>query len=184
MPKSIVKPKRTSAEERREQILAAALAEFSHKGLHGGSTVNIARAVGISHPNVFRLFPTKMDLFRAVLEHAFAVVARTMLSTGENSRRAPLQAMADAWGVLMDDRELMLILLQGYAACAEPDVRSLMQGWTREVFERMEAIPSVGTDLAHDFFAAGMLYMLAASMDLPSQAEKAAWVKRFLESGR
>ncbi|MEO9338637.1 TetR/AcrR family transcriptional regulator [Mesorhizobium sp. SB112] len=178
------KKQRVGADERREQILAAALTEFSQKGLHGGSTVNIAQAVGISHPNVFRLYPTKIDLFTAVLEQAFATVARTMLKTGETTKDEPLQAMANAWGVLMDDRELMLILLQGYAASADTKVRELMQGWTRDVFERMEALPSVGTDLAHDFFAAGMLYMIAASMDLPAQTNKVDWIKRFLESGR
>ncbi|MGZ4376042.1 MAG: TetR family transcriptional regulator, partial [Gaiellaceae bacterium] len=47
---------RRSAEERREQILEAALAEFAAHGFEGGSTEAIARAVGISQPYVFRLF--------------------------------------------------------------------------------------------------------------------------------
>jgi TetR/AcrR family transcriptional regulator len=174
---------RVSTERRREQILEAALKEFSHKGLHGGSTVNIAKAVEISHPNLFRIFSTKKELFIAVLEQAFATVAREMLAAGEATDGNPLQAMADAWGALMERRELMLILLQGYAACEDPDIRDLMHRWTREVFERMEALPGVGTDPAHDFFAAGMLYMVAASMDLPARAEHDAWADRFLASG-
>ena len=39
---------RKSAEERREEILEAALVEFAAHGLYGGSTEAIARAVGIS----------------------------------------------------------------------------------------------------------------------------------------
>src|SRR5215212_4650545 len=59
---------RKSAEERREQILEAALAEFAARGLDGGSTEAIARAVGISQPYVFRLFGTKKGLFMATME--------------------------------------------------------------------------------------------------------------------
>ncbi|MGW1659084.1 TetR/AcrR family transcriptional regulator [Streptomyces atratus] len=54
---------RLSAEQRREDVLAAALREFSQKGLHGGSTVAIAADAGLSQPNLFRLFATKKELF-------------------------------------------------------------------------------------------------------------------------
>ncbi|MBQ1080630.1 TetR/AcrR family transcriptional regulator [Nocardiopsis sp. B62] len=174
---------RVSIELRREQILAAALKEFSHKGLHGGSTVTIAKEVEISHPNLFRVFSTKKELFMAVLRQTFAQVEKDMLIPGEKDEENPLQTMSDAWGVLMEHRELMLILLQGYAAGNDPEIRDLMQEWTQDVFERFEALPGVGTNLAHDFFAAGMLYMVAASMNLPSRAEKDAWADRFLASG-
>ena len=59
---------RKSAEERREQILEVALAEFAAHGFEGGSTESIARAVGISQPYVFRLFGTKKELFIATIE--------------------------------------------------------------------------------------------------------------------
>ena len=58
-----------------------------------------------------------------------------------------------------------------------------MHDWTREVFERTEALPGVGEDASHDFFAAGMLYMVATAMDLPARAEKDPWAARFLASG-
>lgn len=174
---------RVSIERRREQILAAALKEFSHKGLHGGSTVTIAKEVEISHPNLFRVFSTKKELFIAVLEQTFARIEREMIIPGEKAEEGHLQTMADAWGVLMENRDLMLILLQGYAACDDPDIRDEMEGWTRDVFERVEAIPGVGSDPAHDFFAAGMLYMVAASMGLPRLSEDSAWAERFLSSG-
>ena len=63
---------RKSAEERREQILEAALAEFAAHGFEGGSTEAIARAVGISQPYVFRLFGTKKELFMATIERCMA----------------------------------------------------------------------------------------------------------------
>lgn len=174
---------RVPIEQRREQILDAALMEFSHKGLHGGSTVAIAAEVGISQPNIFRIYPTKHELFVAVLEKVFARISAMMLVPGEQDSEQPLQTMSDGWGELMEERENMFMLLQGYAASEDPAIRELMQNWTREVFERMEVLPGVGEDNAHDFFAAGMLYMVAASMDLPARAARDAWAARFLASG-
>src|SRR5213083_2184328 len=63
-----VATERKSAAERREEILEAALAEFAARGLEGGSTEAIAKAVGISQPYVFRLFGTKKKLFMATVE--------------------------------------------------------------------------------------------------------------------
>lgn len=174
---------RVPMEERREQILEAALHEFSHKGLHGGSTMNIAREVGISQPNIFRIFSTKHELFVAVLQRVFQKIEMTMLAAGESASGEPLYAMSDAWGELMEERENMFMLLQGYAASDDAIIRDLMQDWTREVFERMEALPGVGEDASHDFFAAGMLYMVATAMDLPARAEQDPWAARFLASG-
>lgn len=175
--------KRVPVAERREQILEAALSEFSQKGLHGGSTVTIAKEVGISHPNLFRIFPTKHELFVAVLERVFSVIEHTMLAAGERESQAPLQAMSDAWGELMERREIMFMLLQGYAASDNAAIRDLMEGWTRDVFERIGALPEVGDDISHDFFAAGTLYMVAAAIDLPARAESDSWARRFLDSG-
>ncbi|MCH1881615.1 TetR/AcrR family transcriptional regulator [Agrococcus sp. ARC_14] len=174
---------RVGIEERRPQILIAGLTEFSHKGLHGSSTVTIAAEVGISQPNLFRIFRTKRDLFVAVLEEAFAKIAREMLTLGAQDPGAPLDTMSDAWGLLMEDRELMLMVLQGYAASSDAVIRDRMQRWTGETFETLESMRGVTTDIAHDFFADGMLYMIAASIDLPARADQEPWAKRFLDSG-
>jgi len=55
----MVLAERKTKEERREEILDAAIAEFAERGLHGASTEEIARLAGISQPYVFRLFGTK-----------------------------------------------------------------------------------------------------------------------------
>src|SRR5256885_9564734 len=67
-----VATQRRSAEERREEILGAALVEFAAHGFDGGSTEAIARAVGISQPYVFRLFGTKKELFIATIERCMS----------------------------------------------------------------------------------------------------------------
>ncbi len=174
---------RVPIEQRREQVLEAALTEFSHKGLHGGSTMAIAAQVGISQPNIFRIYPTKHQLFVAALERVFSRVEATMLAAGERDIQQPLATMSEAWGTLMEDRENMLMLLQGYSASEDPAIQELMRNWSQRIFERMETLPGVGEDRAHDFFAAGMFYMVAAAMDLPARSESDEWAKRFLDTG-
>ena len=56
-----------SAEERRELVLEAAIAEFAARGLAGTSTEDVARSAGISQPYLFRLFPTKKALFLSLI---------------------------------------------------------------------------------------------------------------------
>ena len=56
---------RRSAEDRREQVLEAAIHEFAELGYQAASTAAIARRAGISQPYIYALFPSKRDLFLA-----------------------------------------------------------------------------------------------------------------------
>lgn len=59
---------RKSAEDRKSQIIGQVLRLASEIGPDRMSTTDVARAVGISQPAVFRHFPTKGDLWVAVAE--------------------------------------------------------------------------------------------------------------------
>src|ERR1700676_951483 len=63
--------RRVPAAERREELIAAAVHEFAHGGLHGTPVDRIARRVGVAQPYVFSLFPSKRDLFLAAVERDF-----------------------------------------------------------------------------------------------------------------
>ncbi|HRC07199.1 MAG TPA: helix-turn-helix domain-containing protein, partial [Miltoncostaeales bacterium] len=93
---------RKRAEERREDILVAARAEFSEHGYEGASTDAIARLAGISQPYLFRLFGTKKDLFIAATSDCMDDVLKLFQSSAGNLRgEAALAALADVcveWG--------------------------------------------------------------------------------------
>ena len=59
---------RLNANDRRSQILAAALDVFAELGFHGARTRDVAERAGVSEALLFRHFPTKEDLIRAILE--------------------------------------------------------------------------------------------------------------------
>ncbi|HUJ11839.1 MAG TPA: TetR/AcrR family transcriptional regulator [Verrucomicrobiae bacterium] len=54
--------------ERRTQILQAATELFARKGFNGTTTREIAERVGVEETILFRLFPTKRDLYWAVID--------------------------------------------------------------------------------------------------------------------
>lgn len=60
-----IAPRRQQAEERREQILDAALRVFSQKGFAGASIRDIAREVGITEGLIYHYFESKDHLLEA-----------------------------------------------------------------------------------------------------------------------
>src|SRR5277367_438972 len=57
--------RRLSAEDRRADLLEAAVIEFAENGYHGTRTADIAARAGFSQPYVYVLFPDKRALFLA-----------------------------------------------------------------------------------------------------------------------
>ena len=67
-PKSVDLRLRLAAGDRRSQILAAALEVFSEQGFHGTRTRELAERAGVSEALVFRHFPTKDAIIRAIFD--------------------------------------------------------------------------------------------------------------------
>src|SRR2546430_17161963 len=115
---------RKSAEERREQILEAALVEFAARGLVGGSTEAIAKTVGISQPYLFRLFGTKKDLFIATVERCLEqTLALFRTAAGGKVGEEALHAIGQAYGDrLTNNPSALRLQMNAHANCDEPDV--------------------------------------------------------------
>ncbi|WP_322818571.1 helix-turn-helix domain-containing protein [Tepidiforma sp.] len=66
-PRSVREPQTSEAVATRERILAAARALFAERGFDGTSVRMIANRAGVSDPAVHYYFPSKYDLFRALM---------------------------------------------------------------------------------------------------------------------
>ena len=164
---------RMPAAERREVVLKAAMAEFAVHGFAGTSTEEVAKRAGISQPYLFRLFPTKKALFLALVERCFQRVQDTFSTaadglTGDDA----LTAMADAYELLLDDRTLLLLQMQAYAACEDPEIRDTTRTGFKRLWELVERITGLPYQTVVDFFAVGMLMNVAAAMNLPAVDER------------
>ena len=164
---------RMTADERRESVLEAALVEFAARGLDGTSTEHVAHRAGISQPYLFRLFPTKKALFLELVDRCFRRVRDTFTAaaadlTGEEA----LMAMADSYEGLLEDRTLLLLQMQAYAACDDPEIRAATRAGFKKLWELVERLTGLPFQTVVDFFAVGMLMNVAAAMDLPAVDER------------
>jgi AcrR family transcriptional regulator len=167
---------RLTADERRDEIVVAALREFAAGGYTGTSTESIAHAVGVSQPYLFQLFGTKRELFLAVVRHAFG---RTRLVFEEAVRRGPtdgqvcttLELMGQAYMRILSDKDLLRIQLQAYAACGDTDVRDVVREEFTDLFERVKSLSGATEEELHHFFAEGMLLNVGAALELDGTPE-------------
>src|SRR5947199_8505939 len=118
----IVSTERKSKEERREEILDAALEVFAQKGLNGASTEEIARRAGISQPYIFRLFGTKKELYLAGVARCFRQTLELMQRAAEGKRgEEALRAIGEAYGQqLASGRVCLRSRMQAYSASEDP----------------------------------------------------------------
>jgi AcrR family transcriptional regulator len=170
----------STAEERREDVLRAAMRIVGERGLYGTPTMEIARAAGISQAYLFRLFPTKTELFVAVLERSFRRIHDRFVEAAASARRegrTPMMAMAEAYtDLLQEDPGVLLTQLQGQAASGEPDVQAAMRRGFRMLFEMAERETGVSPIEIQHFFARGMLCNVIAAMELRDLDERWAQV--------
>jgi len=61
-------PARLPAAERRAQLLRAAAHIFAERGFSGTTTAELARRAGVTEPIIYRHFPSKRDLFVALID--------------------------------------------------------------------------------------------------------------------
>ncbi|MFV2064215.1 MAG: TetR/AcrR family transcriptional regulator [Chloroflexota bacterium] len=162
---------RRTADERREQILVAAVARFGETGLHGTSTETIARDVGVSQPYLFRLYGTKKQLFIAAVEWGFRETNeafRVAAAEASNSHDA-FRRMGDAYNELLRDRRFLDIQMQAYASSADPEIREVVQsGFGRLVLQIQAATDATPEQLA-TFLGRGMLMNVMLSMGVAEQ---------------
>jgi AcrR family transcriptional regulator len=162
-----------SAAERREMVLEAAVAEFAARGLAGTSTEDVARRAGISQPYLFRLFPTKKALFLALVERCYSRLEDSFITAAaDRTGDEALEAMGDAYERLLDDRTLLLLQMQAYAACDDPEIREVTRAGYKKLWELTERLTGLPFQRVVEFFAMGMLMNVAAALDLPAVDER------------
>jgi AcrR family transcriptional regulator len=170
---------RQTAEERREAIGDIAYEEFALRGLHGTPTSEIAKKAGISHAYLFRLFPTKTDLFIKAAERCFERTYETFRKAAEGKEGAEaLEAMGHAYVELLDDRTALLAQLHNYTACEDPEICAVVRKGFGELVQFVEKASGADPDTVRMFFATGMLLNVVAAMNLPELDEP--WVHRLL----
>ena len=172
---------RKTADERREEIILAAMEEFAEHGLDGTSTDTIARKAGISQPYLFRLFGTKKELY---LESVRRCLRETLELFQESSAglegEAALKAIGSAYMGLLRDRTRLRAQMQAYADCDDDEVRAVVRDGFGELVKHVERVSGADAKRIRDFFAFGMLLNVFAAMDLLDRP--GPWATRLLDA--
>lgn len=171
MPRATAsKRKLSTAEQRRESMPEAAIPVFAEHGYHAASTMEIARKAGISQAYVFRLFPTKAELFVAAYNVASDRMANTFREAAAEARRngrEPLEVMGQAYGELLEhDRDVLLMQLHAQVAAAgEPLIRDAARRCFETLYELVGRESGASPDELRGWFAHGMLCNVMAAID-------------------
>jgi AcrR family transcriptional regulator len=169
--------RRLSAEERRDEVLRAATAEFALGGYAGTSTESIAARAGISQPYLFRLFGTKRDLFIATMAEMHARIERAFRSAAAGLQGLEaMGAMGEAYHELLSERDLLLVQLHAFAAAgSDPVIGRASREGMRRLWVVTEELTGLPDEAIRTFFAQGMLLNVLAAIDAPSIDEW--WVR-------
>jgi AcrR family transcriptional regulator len=162
-------PARSSSDERREQVIAAAVKEFAAHGFHATSTGAIAKRAGISQPYIYALFPNKRELFLAVDRHVVDRIRNAFVEAarGRTTPEERLDAMAHAYIELLADRDEIRFQMQAHAAAGDPDLGEPIRRDFMGLWEDVRRMSGASDEQVTEFMAKGMLLNVAASLELP-----------------
>jgi AcrR family transcriptional regulator len=164
-------PARASSDERREQVIEAAVKEFAAHGFHAASTSAIAKRAGISQPYIYALFPNKRELFLATSAHVTGRIrdAFTEAARAADDPEAKLEAMGEAYSDLLERRDEILVQMQAHAAAGDPALAEPVRKEFMGVVDHVSRVAGVSRERAIAFVAVGMYLNVVAALDLPDE---------------
>jgi AcrR family transcriptional regulator len=173
---------RLTAAERSEQLVGAAVTAFAGSGYAGTTTDDVARLAGVSQPYVIRLFGSKQRLFIAAVEHA---CGRIEQSFREALLADPdLHSIGEAYQDLLAERDLMSVLLHGFAASSEPGIGPVVRKGFGRIYQVIKDHSEASPEEIRDCLGVGMLLTVLATMQIigPDPVPQEAWMTELTES--
>ena len=146
-------PASEARDERRAEVVRAALAAFSRYGYRKASMADIAAAAGCSRPLLYTLFASKADVFRALAEQLLGEAA-----AAAEAAWPPAAPLAEGLAAAILARDLPLVRLMA----ATPHAAEILGEAERQLHDLHAA--------AGDRFAALLANRLAAAGDATAAA--------------
>lgn len=177
-----------SREERRRredenEVLDAALALFVSQGFHGTSMQQIADKASFSVGKIYKLFPSKDDLFRCLQERGMNEL-RAVFESGTASDAQPLEILLDTLKTAFDfasgKRDIIRIQVLeslGRPQDAAQSITDMFRDHTREMLDRAIVagqLRPLDTELLSTMIVgagSALVDRLAANEDLDPYAE-------------
>jgi len=146
------KANRLPRDERRAQLLSAALEVFTAAGYHSAAMDEIADRANVSKPVLYQHFPSKLELYLAVLDlHIDSLVFALQKAIAEHRGNADrVKATVEAYFGFIDAEGEAFRLLFESDMNLEPQVRERLNRMTYDCAAAVSAVISVETGLAKE----------------------------------
>ena len=145
---------RLTREDRRRQLLAVAQRLFAGEGYHHVSMDDIAEHANVTKPVLYRHFPSKLDLYLAIVDER----GQELLATIDDAVRPVVE------GTPGDGRDVVAAIVRAYVTFVDaageastllfesdvthdPDVRDRVESASRDAAERIAGVLAHVTDL-------------------------------------
>ena len=146
------KTNRLPRDERRAQLLVAALEVFTVAGYHSAAMDEIADRAKVSKPVLYQHFPSKLELYLAVLDlHIDSLVfaiQKAIAANRENAAR--VAATVEAYFGFIDSEGEAFRLLFESDMSVEPQVRERLNRMTYDCAAAVSAVISIDTGLGKE----------------------------------
>jgi len=143
---------RLPRQERRRQLLDAALEVFVSQGYHAAAMDDIAERAGVSKPVLYQHFPGKLELYLALLDQSVdelvASVRAALASTGDNKQRVAATFTAYFEYVAGEGQAFRLVFESDLSN--EPAVRDRLERGQQECAQMISQMVSQDAGLDDD----------------------------------
>ena len=146
------KVNRLPRDERRAQLLTAALEVFTAAGYHSAAMDEIADRAKVSKPVLYQHFPSKLELYLAVLDlHIDSLVFAIQKAIAQHRSNADrVKATVEAYFGFIDSEGEAFRLLFESDMSLEPQVRERLNRMTYDCAAAVSAVISIDTGLAKE----------------------------------
>jgi len=166
---------RLPRDERRATLLTAALEIFTAAGYHAAAMDEIADRASVSKPVLYQHFPSKLDLYLAVLDiHCESLVAEiqtAVSSTKENAGRV-LATVNAYFDFINDEGEAFRLLFESDMS-VEPQVRERLNKMSNDCAAAFSEAIRADTAMPHE-----SAMLLAVGLIGTAQTTARHWLSR------
>lgn len=142
-------PARLPRDERRAQLLASALEVFVNHGYHGAAMDEIAVTAKVSKPVLYQHFPSKRDLYMALLdahlEELTTMLVAALGSTSDNKAR--VQATIKAYFRFMANGDQAHRIVFESDLANDPDVAAKLEAFNANFADAVGQVIAEDTKL-------------------------------------
>ena len=143
---------RMPREQRREQVMSVARGVFMERGYHAAGMDEIAEAAGVSKPVLYQHFPSKLELYLALLdggiEELLNAADAALASTSDNKER--VRATMRAYFSFVADRDSAFRLVFESDVMNESAVRERVDRVHEAIAAKIADVISTDTGLSTD----------------------------------